>query len=106
MDLYFENNDHMAHMFSTLREHGFNGVVFATTSLKHAMQGEESDERHFLNLAHLELAKMQETTFAIFILEHDRLEEMKEIIRKETNNFKDMKGGMYSRPVPDFEGSI
>ncbi len=96
----------MSHMFSTLREHGFNGVVFATTSLKHAMRGEESDERHFLNLAHLELAKMEETTFAIFIVEEDRLNEIKDIIRKETNNFKDMKGGMYSRPVPDFEGSI
>lgn len=97
----------MTHMFQELRKHGYNGTVFATTSLKHALAGEENHERHFVNLAHLEMAKMEETTFAVFVVEgKEKLDELKEIVRVETNNFKDMKGGMYSHPAEDFEGSI
>lgn len=106
LNLFFKNGDHMAHMFHELRSHGFNGTVFATTSLKHALDGEENHERHFVNLAHLEMAKMEETTFAVFVVEGERLEELKAIVREETGNFQDMKGGMYSHPAEDFEGSI
>ena len=36
----------------------------------------------------------------------NRLEDLKNVIREYTSNFKEIKGFMYSRPIDDYEGSI
>ena len=49
---------------------------------------------------------MLESVLCLFVVEDNKLEHIKEIIRQYTNNFKDIKGFMYSRDINDYEGSI
>ena len=60
----------------------------------------------FLNLRQLEQKDLLESILCLFVLDTDHLEELKDIIRKSTNNFRDIKGFMYSRGIDDYEGSI
>ena len=43
---------------------------------------------------------------ATILVDDNRLEDLKNVIREYTNNFKEIKGFMYSRPIDDYEGSI
>ena len=106
LNLIFKNSNDTYTLFNEIRKHGFNGTVFKTTSLKHAIEGTDSDERHFLNLAHLEQHHFEEAAFAVIIVDEERLEELKNIIREKTENFTKLRGGMYSHPAVDFEGSF
>ena len=88
-----------------LKEEGFNATIATTESLKHAF--EDPGEHHFLNLRHLNSEEnLKESTFCMFVVDEEKLEYAKEIVRKETNNFKSIKGFMYSHSVDDYEGSI
>lgn len=53
-----------------------------------------------------EKIEMLESVLCLFVVEDNKLEHIKEIIRQYTNNFKDIKGFMYSRDITDYEGSI
>ena len=94
--------------FSTLEEcrrAGFNATVVSTESLRHAVDY-YPEEHHFFNLRHLEQKEMLQSVLCLFIVEADKVEHLKQIIRDYTNNFKDIKGFMYSRDIADYEGSI
>ena len=63
----------------------------------HAVAGLGDREEHLL----------VETVGLFDLLEQqDPGDGIKEIIRQYTNNFKDIKGFMYSRDINDYEGSI
>ena len=47
-----------------------------------------------------------QSILVIFIVDEDKLETIKNVIRDYTDNFKAIKGCMYSRPMSDYEGSI
>ncbi len=94
--------------FSTLEElrsQGFNATVMSTESLRHAVDYYPG-EHHFFNLRQLEKREMLESVLCLFVVEENELERVKNIIRECTNNFKDIKGFMYSRDIQDYEGSI
>lgn len=88
-----------------LKEAGYNATVMSSESLRHAVDYYPG-EHHFINLRHIEEKEMLESVLCVFIVDNERLNSLKQVIRDYTNNFKDIKGFMYSRPIDDFEGSI
>ena len=88
-----------------LKNAGFNATVMSSESLRHAVDYYPG-EHTFINLRQLEQKDLLESILCLFVLDTDYLEELKDIIRKSTNNFRDIKGFMYSRGIDDFEGSI
>ena len=88
-----------------LKEAGYNATVMSSESLRHAVDYYPG-EHHFINLRHIEEKEMLESVLCVFIVDNERLNSLKQLIRDYTNNFQDIKGFMYSRPIDDFEGSI
>ena len=94
--------------FSTLEElkkEGFNATVMSGESLRHAVDY-YPEEHHFVNLRQLEQKELAQSVLCLFVVDSDKLETIKNVIRSYTNNFKDIKGFMYSRDISDYEGSI
>ncbi len=105
--VYIENVDHAFALLRDIREHGYNGIVFNTSSLKHKLEDSENDEYLFFNLEHLSHHhNLVETTFCYFIVDEEKLGDLKNLVREGTKNFTDIKGGMYSTPLQDYEGSL
>ena len=88
-----------------IKNDGFNATVASTESLRHATDYYEGDH-HFLGLRHLEAAQRMENVLCLFVVDQERLEKLKDSIRRHTGNFNDVHGFMYSHPIEDFEGSI
>ena len=94
--------------FDTLQEiksEGYNATVLSSESLRHAVDYYPG-EHHFFNLRDLEKREMMESILCVFIVDDDKVQRLKEVIRKTTHGFKDIKGFMYSRSIEDYEGSI
>ena len=88
-----------------LRERGYNATIVSSESLRTAVE-EYPEEHSFFNLRHLEKHELNESIFAIFVVEEERLTELKDVIRWDTNNFIDIKGFMYSGDLLDYEGTV
>ena len=54
----------------------------------------------------IEEALKKSKNLVVFVVEEDKLNHLKEVVREYTDNFKGIKGFMYSRPINDYEGSI
>ena len=94
-------------IFRELSKKGYNATVLQARSIKHLLEDEEHDDITFFNLAHLEKGiSFPASTFCYFIIDEEKIESLKESIRETTNNFKKIKGAMFSYPIPDFEGSF
>ena len=103
--LILEDSREALHALEKLNEEGFNATIATTESLKHAF--EDPGEHHSFNLRHLNTEEnLRESTFCMFVVDADKLEKAKEIVRRETDNFKTIKGFMYSHDIQDYEGSI
>ena len=103
--LILENDSKAFSAFEEIKAHGFNGTIVSTESIKHAVD-EVPEENHFFNLRNYENQKNLVGLMCMFVIDEERLEELKQIIRDYTNNFKDIKGGMFSKKIYDFEGSF
>ena len=88
-----------------LKLKGYNATVLSAESLHHAVDY-YPEEHHFFTLRHFEKAEMLESILCLFVLKDEALEEVKKTIRGYTNDFKDIKGFMYSRSIEDYEGSL
>ena len=88
-----------------IKKAGFNATVMSSESLRHAVDYYPG-EHHFINLRHIEEKQSLESVLCVFLVEAEHLNELKDVIRKCTNNFQELKGFMYSRPIDDYEGSI
>ena len=105
LTLVLETNDRAYETLEQIKSEGYNATVISTESLRHAVDYYPG-EHHFINLRQIERQEMLESILCVFIVEDNRLEHLKEVIRNKTNNFKDIKGFMYSRPIENYEGSI
>lgn len=103
--LVLENSEKAVSALEELRNSGFNATVMSTESLRHALEDSPNDH-HFFNLRHLEQRDFLQSTLCLFVVDEDKVESLKQVIRNSTNNFKDTKGFMYSRDISDYEGSI
>ena len=93
------------HTLEEIRRDGYNATIMTTESLRHAMD-ELPEERHFFTLRQVEKMSANESILCLFIVDEDKLEHLKEVVRSNTDNFNRIKGFMFSRPIEDYEGSI
>ncbi len=101
----FENTDETREVIHRLAEQGINGTVLASTSLRHILHSIE-EERSMITLRQLERMQFEDNTTFYTLLEEDKLEEALEAIRKETDHFQKIRGGMFVLPVERYEGSF
>ena len=92
-------------MLEELKNEGYNGTLIGSNSLRHALDY-FPEEHTFLNLRHLEDSETSESILCMFVWDEDVIEIIKEKVRKYTNNFKSLKGFMFSKDVTDFEGTM
>ena len=105
LTLVLKTTERAFETLEALKSAGFNATVMSSESLRHALDYYPG-EHHFINLRHIEQKEMLESVLCLFIVEQERLEQLKQVIREYTANFKEIKGFMYSRPIDDYEGSV
>ena len=105
LTLVLKTTERAFEALEALKQAGFNATVMSSESLRHALDYYPG-EHTFINLRHIEQKEMLESFLCLFLVDDNRLEDLKNVIRKYTNNFKEIKGFMYSRPIDDYEGSI
>ena len=103
--LVLKSNPDAIHTLEEIRRDGYNATIMTTESLHHAMD-ELPEERHFFTLRQVEKMSTNESILCLFIVDEDKLEHLKEVVRNNTDNFNKIKGFMFSRPIEDYEGSI
>ncbi len=106
LNLYLGMNDATLDLLHSIREKGYNGTIINTVSLKHELEGTEEDDVQVLTLHSIEKRHIDESLTCRFIVDEEKLEELKQTIRDLTGNFTLVHGGMYSRPLPDYEGTL
>ena len=102
--LVLENSPKAIETLEELKKEGFNATVVSTESLRHALD-ESPEDHHFFGLRHLE-KEVSTSSLCLFIIEENQLHVITSVIKQFTNNFKDIKGFMYSQSVDNYEGSI
>lgn len=103
--LILKNTSKSYHVLEQIKSHGYNATLVSTESLRHAID-EFPEEKSFFTLRNYETQKFQESILCMFIEPEEKLEELKQIIRLYTNCFCDIKGGMFSKKLEDYEGTI
>ena len=102
--LVLENSPKAIETLEELKKEGFNATVVSTESLRHALD-ESPEDHHFFGLRHLE-KEVTTSSMCLFIIDEEKLPVITIVIKEYTNNFKDIKGFMYSQSVDNYEGSI
>ena len=103
--LILKNNSKAFQTLEEIKSYGYNATIMNTESLRHAVD-DFPEEHHFYNLRHFENHNLQEGILCLFVVSEEKLEELKRLIRTFTNDFKDIRGGMFSKKLEDYEGSI
>lgn len=101
-----ENTDDTARLLYDLSFKGYNATVYSTTSLKHVLHDENEDIPTILTLSHLLSHRFVNNTTIFFVLDETTIEDVKNLIRKDTDNFRKVKGGMWVAPLEFYEGSF
>ena len=91
--------------FEDLRQRGFNGTAVSSESLRTAVEY-YPEEHHLFNSRDLEKHDIKESVLVIFVVDEEKCEELKDVIRWDTNNFTNPRGFMYSFLLEDYEGNI
>ena len=87
-----------------LRAHGMNGIVFQSTSLKHALLNSNVDAPPIFGRVSKIMSHDSESSHTAFLLlNDDQLEHAKRVIRRNTHGLG-KKGVMFTLPVLSFEG--
>ena len=103
--LMLKGSDQAFRTLEKLKAEGYNATVLNAESLHHAVDY-YPEEHHFFTLRHLEKKEAAESMLCLFVLSDEKVEQAKKIIRGYTNNFRDIKGFMYSHTIEDYEGSL
>lgn len=105
LHLVLKSGPEAVRTLEVLRHAGFNGTVIGSDSVRTALE-DLPEEHHFFNLRHYEKGKASESIVCLFLLNEDKIEEAKSIIRDTTKGFTAIKGAMYTQEVDGYEGSI
>ena len=105
LTLVLKSTDRAYETLQEINGKGYNATVLSSESLRHAVDYYPG-EHHFFNLRDLEKRELMESVLCIFVVDKEKVDYLKEVIRKTTNGFKEIKGFMYTRDLLDYEGSI
>ena len=105
LTLVLKTTERAFETLEALKSAGFNATVMSSESLRHAVDYYPG-EHTFINLRQLEQKDMLESVLCLFLVDDNRLNDLKTVIREYTKNFTVIKGFMYSRGIDDYEGSI
>jgi hypothetical protein len=93
-------------VLDSIKRSGYNGTLIETASLRHALDDSFPEDKHFFSLVNYESHLKEESLLALFVVNEEYLEPLKQCIRDHTDNFKKIKGGMFSRSISDYEGTF
>ncbi|MCR5091801.1 MAG: hypothetical protein K6B51_03810 [Bacilli bacterium] len=93
-------------VLDSIKRSGYNGTLIETASLRHALDDSFPEDKHFFSLVNYESHLKEESLLALFVVNEESLEPLKQCIRDHTDNFKKIKGGMFSRSISDYEGTF
>ena len=104
--LILESSEATSEAYESIKNSGFNGTLIESASLSHALDY-AYQERHFFSLSAYESSKnKEESTVALFIVDNEKINILKDTIRTHTDNFAKVKGAMFSIDLIDYEGTI
>ncbi|MDO4564542.1 MAG: hypothetical protein Q4C04_02870 [Clostridia bacterium] len=87
-----------------LKNHGMNGIVMQSTSLKHALLNSSVDAAPiFSGVSKIISHDFESSHTAFLLLNDDQLEHAKRVVRRNTKGLG-KKGIMFSCPITFFEG--
>ncbi len=87
-----------------LKAHGMNGIVFQSTSLKHALLHSTVDAAPiFGSLSKVMNNDFESSHTAFLLLNDDQIEHAKRVVRRNTNGLG-RKGVMFTIPIISYEG--
>lgn len=104
--LILENGSAAIRALENIRSSGYNGTLLGGSSLRHALEGKLPEEHSFFHLAHWEAENKDESTVSMFVIDNDKVDELKKTIREHTENFQSVKGAMFTLPLEDYEGAF
>ncbi len=104
--LFLENSPVAVEALQAVKEKGYNGTMLETISVRHAIESALPEETHFFNLMDWDMLNTRESTVTMFLIDEDKVEDLKEEIRIHTGNFGKIKGGMFTKKIEDYEGTI
>ncbi|MBQ4182573.1 MAG: hypothetical protein II619_03305, partial [Bacilli bacterium] len=93
-------------VLDSIKRSGYNGTLIETASLRHALDDTFPEDKHFFSLVNYESHLKDESLLALFVVNEESLEPLKQCIRDHTDNFRKIKGGMFSRSISDYEGTF
>ena len=93
-------------VLDSIKRSGYNGTLIETASLRHALDDSFPEDKHFFSLVNYESHLKDESLLALFVVNEESLEPLKQCIRDHTDNFRKIKGGMFSRSISDYEGTF
>lgn len=91
-------------LLRTLSKEGYNGTVMNTVGMHHVLPKLNGGAAISLSTMVEDEPRGNLTLF--IIIEEDEMPKLKERIRELTNNFEDIKGGMFGLPLESFEGTF
>lgn len=101
-----EDSENTRLLFQELNRLGYNGTTVATSSITRKLL-EDGDYTPIIgNLRQMTGQHYESTTTIFVILEHEKVEGLKNVIRNYTKNFTVNRGGMAVLPLTSFEGSF
>ena len=103
--LILKNNTKALSIIEEIKNEGFNGTVLNSDSVRHFFE-EYPEEHHFYTLRNYEKNQIIESIMCLFIVDENKENKLKELIRENTNHFKDINGAMFSVTLNDYEGSF
>ncbi len=105
--LFLESGEAALEAYSSIKRSGYNGTLIESASLRHTLDFSELADRHFFSLSSYEASQnKEESTFAMFIVDESKLDDLKNTIREHTDNFRKVKGAMFSKAIEDYEGVL
>lgn len=103
--LVLKSGPQAQHALEELRHKGFHGTVISSDSLRTIFE-DLPEEHTFFNLRHYEKGTASPSIVCLFLLNDEKVEQAKAIIRDATSSFRAIHGAMYTHSIDDYEGSI
>ena len=87
-----------------IKRAGYNATVMTTESLRHAVDYYPG-EHTFINLRHVEQRDAFESILGVFIVDEERLDDLKKVIDKKVADWKGTQYQIYLRPETLFNAT-